>query len=364
MENKFFVSSSPHITDKDSIPKIMYGVVISLIPAALGSIYFFGIQAGWIILLAVLSAVGTEAGIQKLMKKPVTVADGSAIVTGILLAFNVPAEVPWWIPVIGSAFAIAIGKIPFGGLGYNPLNPALLGRAFLLASWPTHLTIFKTPPLKWAYDIPWLAKLPLFQHIPKEGFSLSGISAITSATPLNVLKQQKDIITRLATDTDAVTNAKTVISQLSDSYGNLFWGRVGGCIGETSAFLLLIGAIYLIYKRYISLRIPLSYIGTVAVLSWMFGGTEGLFSGDPIFHVLAGGLILGAFFMATDMVTSPVTSSGRYIFGIGCGAITVLIRLIGGYPEGVSYSILLMNLTVPLIDRYTKPKTFGKVSHK
>ncbi len=346
MENKFFVSSSPHITDKDSIPKIMYGVVISLIPATIGSIYFFGIRAGWVILLAIISAVATEAGLQTLMKKPITVKDGSAIVTGILLAFNVPAEVPWWIPVIGSAFAIAIGKIPFGGLGYNPMNPALLGRAFLLASWPTHITIFRTPP---------------------RGGVLSGINAITSATPLNVFKQQKDIIVRLADDpamTEKVNNAHEAISQLYDSYGNLFWGRIGGCIGETSVFLLLIGAVFLIYKRYIGLRIPLSYIGTVAILSWIFGGTEGLLSGDPIFHILAGGLMLGAFYMATDMVTSPVTSSGRYIFGVGCGVITVLIRLVGGYPEGVSYSILLMNLTVPLIDRYTKPKTFGKVNKK
>lgn len=346
MENKFYVSSSPHITDKDSIPKIMYGVVISLIPATIGSIYYFGIRAGWVILLAIIAAVTTEAGLQKLMKKPITVKDGSAVVTGILLAFNVPAEVPWWIPVIGSAFAIAIGKVPFGGLGYNPLNPALLGRAFLLASWPTRMTIFNTPP---------------------KGGSLSGIDLITSATPLNVFKQQKDIIASLANDpnmTEKVNNAQQAISQLYDSYGNLFLGKIGGCIGETSALLLLIGAVYLIYKRYIGLRIPLSYIGTVAVLSWIFGGTEGIFSGDPIFHVLAGGLMLGAFYMATDMVTSPVTSSGRYIFGVGCGAITVLIRLVGGYPEGVSYSILLMNLTVPLIDRYTKPKTFGKVNKK
>lgn len=346
MENKFFVSSSPHIADKDSIPKIMYGVVISLIPATIGSIYYFGVRAGWVILLAIISAVVTEAGLQKLMKKPIAVKDGSAIVTGILLAFNVPAEVPWWIPVIGSAFAIAIGKVPFGGLGYNPLNPALLGRAFLLASWPTHMTIFKTPP---------------------RGESLSGIDLITSATPLNVFKQQKDVIASLSDDpmmTEKVKTAHEAISQLYDSYGNLFWGKIGGCIGETSVFLLLIGAVYLIYKRYIGLRIPLSYIGTVAVLTWLFGGTEGLFTGDPLFHVLAGGLMLGAFYMATDMVTSPVTSSGRYIFGIGCGAITVLIRLVGGYPEGVSYSILLMNLTVPLIDRYTKPKTFGKVNKK
>jgi electron transport complex protein RnfD len=346
MENKLFVSASPHITDKDSIPKIMYGVVISLIPATIGSIYFFGIRAGWVILLAILSAVATEAVLEKLMKKPITVKDGSAVVTGILLAMNVPAEVPWWMPIIGSAFAIAIGKIPFGGLGYNPMNPALLGRAFLLASWPTHMTIFKTVP---------------------RGGTISGIDIITTATPLNVFKQQKDVIARLVDDpamTEKVKTAQEAISQLYDSYGNLFWGKIGGCIGETSVFLLLIGAVYLIYKRYIGLRIPLSYIGTVAILSWLFGGTEGLLSGDPLFHILAGGLMLGAFYMATDMVTSPVTSSGRYIFGIGCGVITVLIRLIGGYPEGVSYSILLMNLTVPLIDRYTKPKTFGKVDKK
>jgi len=356
MENRFFVSASPHISDKDSIPRIMYGVVISLIPAIIGSIYFFGVRAGWIILLAIIAAVATEAIIERLTKKPITVKDGSAVVTGILLAFNVPAEVPWWMPVIGSVFAIAIGKMPFGGLGYNPMNPALLGRCFLLASWPTHMTIFKTIP-----------RDGTLSGISADVISRYGLDAVTSATPLNVFKQQKDIIARLADDpamTDKVESARIAISQLYDSYGNLFRGNIGGCLGETSVLLLLIGAVYLIYKRYIGLRIPLSYIGTVAVLSWIFGGTEGLLSGDPLFHVLAGGLILGAFYMATDMVTSPVTSSGRYIFGIGCGAITVLIRLIGGYPEGVSYSILLMNLTVPLIDRYTKPKTFGKVDKK
>lgn len=342
MENNFFVSSSPHITDKDSIPRIMYGVVISLIPATIGSVYFFGVKAAWVILWAVVAAVATEAVLQKLMKKPITVKDGSALVTGILLAFNLPAEAPWWLPVIGSVFAIGIGKIPFGGLGYNPLNPALLGRAFLLASWPTKMTIFTTAP--------------------RNG-TISGIDAITNATPLNVFKTSKDIMTNPAMQ-DKVPQATEAISQLSDSYGNLFWGKVGGCLGETSVFLLLIGAVYLIYKRYIGLKIPVSYIGTVALLSWIFGGTDGFFTGDPIFHVLSGGLILGAFFMATDMVTSPVTYSGRIIFGVGCGVITVLIRQVGGYPEGVSYSILLMNLTVPLIDRYTKPKTFGKVNNK
>lgn len=344
MENKLFVSSSPHITDNESIPKIMYGVVLSLIPAMIGAIYFFGIRSLWVVLVAVVAAVATEGIIQKLMKKAVTVTDGSAIVTGILLAFNVPAEVPLWIPAIGSAFAIAIGKIPFGGLGYNPMNPALLGRAFLLASWPTHLTIFKTNPA---------------------GGTLSGIDAITNATPLNVYRHATDAIANSATlSTESIEEASKALSQLSDSYWNLFSGRVGGCLGETSAMLLLIGAVYLIYKRYISLKIPLSYIGTVALLMWMFGGTEGLFSGDPIFHILSGGLILGAFFMATDMVTSPVTYKGRIYFGIGCGILTVVIRLVGGYPEGVSYSILLMNLTVPLIDRYTKPKVFGEVKKK
>jgi len=346
MEKNFLVSASPHITHKDTIPRIMYGVVISLIPAIAGSIYFFGVRAVWVLLFSILSAVTVEATLQFLMKKPITVKDGSAIVTGILLGFNLPAEVPWWIPVIGSAFAIVVGKIPFGGLGYNPMNPALLGRAFLLASWPTRMTIFKTAP---------------------NGGTLSGIDAITTATPLNVFKSAKDIIASQADPsvlTEKVTQATNAIDQLYDSYANLFWGKVGGCIGETSAFLLLIGAVYLIYKRYIGLRIPLSYIGTVALLCWIFGGAEGLFTGDPLFHVLAGGLILGAFFMATDMVTSPVTSKGRIYFGIGCGVLTVVIRLVGGYPEGVSYSILLMNLAVPLLDRYTKPKTFGEVKEK
>ena len=335
MENKLFVSSSPHITDKESIPKIMYGVLLSLLPATGGAIYFFGLRAGWVIVLAVIAAVITEGLIQKLMKKPVTIKDGSAILTGVLLAFNLPSEVPWWIPVIGSVFAIAIGKIPFGGLGYNPMNPALLGRAFLLASWPTKITIFNTAP---------------------KGGTLSGIDAITSATPLNVFKQAKDAIAA-----GQIEGSDVIIRDLYDSYANLFWGKVGGCLGETSAFLLLIGAIYLIYKRYISLKVPVSYIVTAGLLAWIFGGTDGYFSGDPLFHVLSGGLILGAFFMATDMVTSPVTFKGRIIFGIGCGVITIIIRLVGGYPEGVSYSILLMNLTTPLIDRYTKPKVFGEV---
>lgn len=333
---ELFVSSSPHLRDKDNVPKIMYMVIISLIPALIGSVYFFGLRALWLTALAVTAAIATEWIIVKLTKKPSTIYDGSAIVTGILLAYNLPAGVPWWIPVLGSVFAIGIGKMPFGGLGYNPMNPALLGRAFLLASWPVHMTTDWT--------------------VPAAG-TKSGISLVTDATPLTALKGAlRDIDIP-----EKAEQARQVIESLSgsDSYLNLFIGKVSGCIGETSVILLLIGAAFLMFKKIINYRIPFSYIATVAILGWIFGGPGGLFSGDPLFHVLAGGLILGAFFMATDMVTSPITPKGQFIFGIGCGIFAIIIRIVGGYPEGVSYSILLMNLTVPLIDKYSKPKIYG-----
>jgi len=321
------VSSSPHLRDKDSVPRIMYMVVISLIPALVGSVYFFGFAALWLTVLAVISAVGTEWIIEKLSRKPSTIYDGSAIVTGILLAFNLPAGVPWWIPVVGSIFAIGIGKMPFGGLGYNPMNPALLGRAFLIASWPSHMTTDWTAP------------------------------ASGTNTPLAAMK---DVLKNLDIPEKA-EQAKHVIDSLSskDSYLNLFIGKVSGCIGETSVILLLIGAVFLLFCKIINWRIPFTYIATVGILAWIFGGPTGLFSGDPLFHILAGGLILGAFFMATDMVTSPITPKGQIIFGVGCGIFAIVIRLIGGYPEGVSYSILLMNLAVPLIDKHTKTKIYG-----
>jgi electron transport complex protein RnfD len=340
MEQKFFVSTSPHIADRESVPQIMFMVCLSLLPASIGAVYFFGTRALWIVLISIITAVLSEAGVQKLMKKPITVHDGSAILTGILLAFNVSAQVPLWLPAIGSFFAIVVGKQVFGGLGFNPMNPALLGRAFLLASWPTHMTIFT--------------------NAPPRGGTVSGIEGITSATPLNLFKEQQEVLAHASQyPIEKVTHAHQAVGQLYDSIDKLFWGQVGGCIGETSAFLLLIGAAFLLYKRYIGFEIPLGYIGTVAVLSWVFGGSEGLFSGNIVFHIFSGGLVLGAFFMATDMVTSPLSSKGQLVFGIGCGVITVLIRKIGGYPEGVSYSILLMNLMVPVLDRWTKPKVFG-----
>jgi electron transport complex protein RnfD len=343
-ERLFVSSNSPHVRDKDSIPKIMWTVNIALIPALLMAFYFFGPKALWISFLAIFAAVLTESTLQKLAKKPIRVQDGSAVITGILVAFNLPASVPWWMPVIGSIFAIAIVKELFGGLGNNILNPALAARAFLLASWPVEMTAS------------WVA--------PKGG-TISGISGITSATPLNLLKQSGKIIANPENfDPVQVQNAQNAIASLSNSYTNLMIGNIGGCIGETSVLALIIGALILFYRHAITWHIPFAYIGTVAVMSWVFGGTDGLFTGNWIFHILSGGLILGAFYMATDMVSSPLAHKGQLIFGVGCGILTVTIRMWGGYPEGVSYAIILMNLAVPLIDRYTIPKVFGEARKK
>ncbi len=337
----FILSSSPHMRDSDSIPKIMWTVNIALLPALFMAVYFFGFKALLITLLSIFAAITTEGIIQKLSKKPFRIYDGSAVITGILLAFNLPASAPWWMPIVGSVFAIAIVKEVFGGLGHNILNPALAARAFLLASWPVEMTAS------------WVA--------PREG-TISGISAITSATPLNLLKQSAKIIANPENyEPSQIQAAQDAIANLSNSYSNLLIGNVGGCIGETSVIALLLGALLMFYRHVIDWRIPFSYMGTVAILAWAFGGTEGLLTGNWIFHILSGGLILGAFYMATDMVSSPINAKGQLIFGIGCGILTVVIRIWGGYPEGVSYSILLMNLTVPLIDRYTVPQVFGEV---
>jgi len=349
----YAVSAAPHIKQKFSVSSVMWQVALALTPALLAAVFFFGFRAFMLTLYGVMAAVITEAIIQKLRGIPISVTDGSAVVTGMLLAFNINVASPWWLPVVGSVFAIAIGKQVFGGLGHNPMNPALLGRAFLVASWPTLTTAgwTATAPYKNIFNssINGLKNLP--SNIPE---------VITSATPLGVAKALRDpaLISR--------DMAETIMNKLADmeTIRDLFWGNIGGCIGEVSAGLLLLGAAYLAYKHIIEWRIPISYIATVFVLTYIFGGINGLFSASillPVFHIFSGGLILGAFFMATDMVTSPVTKKGRFLFGIGCGVITVVIRLVGGYPEGVSYSILLMNIAVPLIDRYTVPKPFGEV---
>jgi len=322
MDKMLIVSANPHIRDKSSVTKIMHTVNLTLLPAVYASWWFFGFKAIILILVAVVSCVITEAAIQKFRKKPVTVYDGSAILTGILLGLNVPANLPWWILALGSFFAIAIAKQAFGGLGFNIFNPALIGRAFMVASWPVQMT---------SNDY-WVD--------PKT------MDAISSATPLNLVKTAlKDGSTKETVE---------ILADKGVSYWDLFTGNVSGCIGETSFLALLIGVIVLIILGYVNWRVPLFYIGTVFVLTWLMGY-------DPVFHILAGGLALGAFYMATDMVTSPISNKGNIIFAVGLGLFTVAIRIWGGYPEGVSYSILLMNCTVPLINKFTVPKKFGYI---
>jgi electron transport complex protein RnfD len=340
MEGKLVVSPAPHLRDRTDVKSVMYAVVLALIPACVGAVYFFGLRALFIIVFASAAAVLTEFGLQKATGRKVTIADGSALLTGILLAFNVPPGVPYWLPVAGSVFAIGVAKIPFGGLGYNPLNPALVGRAFLTASWPVYMTAAWVPPARG---------------------TLSGINAITEATPLGVYKLSNAILSDSGASADQVAGATSYLNELYSTAAlkNIFFGNIGGCVGETSALLLLVGAAYLLIRKVINWRIPGAYIATVAIIMWIFGGRS-MFTGNVLFQLFAGGLILGAFYMATDMVTSPITPRGQIIFGIGCGLLTSIIRLKGGYPEGVSYSILIMNITVPLIDRFTRPRKFGE----
>ena len=309
---KLTLSSSPHIQTNENVTTVMRDVIIALLPATIAAIYYFRFGAIVNILVAVLGAVASEYLIQKLMKKPITIKDYSAAVTGLLLAFNVPSTLPWWMTLIGSVFAIAVVKQLFGGLGHNFMNPALAARAVLLASWPVEMTSWVT----------------------------TGADAVATATPLAVIKGAEAGAT-------------------SASMFDLLIGNVGGCIGETSAILLIIGGIYLIYRGVITYVIPTYYIGTVAVLTFIFSGFDiSMLS----YNILAGGLILGAFFMATDYTTSPVSKKGQIIYAIGCGLLTAVIRYYGGYPEGVSYSILLMNVATPLIDKYISPRVFGEVA--
>lgn len=311
MMNKLTVSSSPHIKSNQTTGRIMWAVVLSLIPTGIAGVYIFGASSLIVIILTMLSCVFTEALFLKFRNKdPKTVLDGSAILTGLLLAYNLPPDIPFWIPVIGGIVSIILGKQLFGGLGQNIFNPALVGRAFLQISWPVYMTAWKNP--RWWPD------------------------AISSATPL----------------------AKETAAHFT--YMDLFLGNRAGSIGEVCVIALLIGALFLLAKKIISLHIPLSFIGTVGIITWIFG-KEGFFKGDFIFNMLAGGIILGAFFMATDYVTSPLTKKGKIIFGIGCGILTAIIRLRGSYPEGVCYSILFMNAAVPIIDRFTKTQKYGLI---
>jgi len=358
--NLYKVSPAPHLHEHISTQRIMWMVIIALLPAMAVGTYSFGIKALLLTLSGGLAAVICEALIQKLRKVPISVSDGSAFLTGVLVSFNINVGAPYWLPIVGSIFAIAVGKQVFGGLGNNPLNPALLGRAFLLASWPSLMTDGWTQTIKGSISGISESTIANVQNMSHIAFT-----KITSATPLNVIKSIRNV-EMFSDAADPALVQKTVFDGLLDwsSLGNLFFGNIGGCIGEISAIALLIGGIFLLVTHVIDWRIPFTYLGTVFIFAWMFGGVNGLFSAGiqlPLFHILSGGLMLGAFFMATDYVSTPVTKRGRIIFGIGCGVLTITIRLVGGYPEGVSYSILLMNLATPLIDKWTMPKPFGEV---
>jgi len=304
------VSASPHLRAGIEIPRVMFDVLIALAPALIGAVCFFRLGAVKVVAACVISSVVTEYVCSKwLFRKRVMIDDWSAVLCGLLLAFCLPPTTPVWASAVGGICAIFFGKMVFGGLGQNIFNPALVGRAILLMSWPVAMTTWTTP-----------------------------IDGVTSASPLAIVKQGlKDVPL--------------------PGYWDLFIGNVPGSLGETSALLLLLGGIYLLYRKVITWHIPVAFIGTVAVMS-------GLLSRDPIFEILAGGVFLGAFFMATDMVTSPLTRKGQLIFAIGCGVITCVIRGFGGYPEGVCYSILVMNAVTPLIDRFTVPREFGRVRGK
>jgi electron transport complex protein RnfD len=342
----------------------MWNVVIALTPALVFAVYYWGFRSLLLTLLGAVSAVVTEAAIQKMRKVPISVADGSAFLTGMLLAYNINPGAPWWMPIMGSVFAIAVGKQVFGGLGNNPVNPALLGRAFLLASWPSLMTSGwlkpKTGSLSGLNDLDAIATN--LQSLSPKAYEL-----VTGATPLKVVQTLRDssFVSSINGNGEGINLANRIFTNITEmaALKNLFWGNIGGCIGEVSAFALLLGAAYLLYKNIIEWRIPLFYIGTVFVLTAIFGPIKG--SGYspmlPFFHIFSGGLMLGAFFMDTDYTTSPLTKNGRIIFAIGCGLLTVVIRLVGGYPEGVSYSILFMNVMTPLIDKLTMPKPFGRI---
>ena len=326
---KLIVSIGPHVHDKESTSRIMWTVSAALMPATLMSVYFFGMPAIMVILVCLATSLLTEAGMQWLLKKPITLADGSAFLTGLLLAMNLPANAPLYIPFVGAFVAIMIAKHHFGGLGFNIFNPALVGRAFVLVSFAKIMTTYVAPLS-----------------------SFMALDAKTTATPLVILKEEG--VAKLL----EIYHTKAVL------YQDLFLGSRAGSLGETSVIALLLGAAYLMLKRYITWHIPIPFIATVGALTWIFGGKDGLMTGDPLFHMISGGLILGAFFMATDYVTGPSVRNAQIVFGVACGVLTVLIRLKGGYPEGVMFAILIMNCFAPLLDRGMRSRVFGKAEAK
>lgn len=362
--NKFItISPSPHVFGSESVNKLMYGVLIALIPALIISVVMYGIGAIIVAMVSVASCLLFEYLIQKyILKTEVRITDGSAIVTGLLLAFNLPSNLPWWIIVTGALVAIGIGKMTFGGLGNNPFNPALVGRVFLLISFPGAMTVF---PKSLGWNTPYI-------------IAAEDIDTFTGATPLSLIK-------------NGIKSGQGVNELLETSglqYNDLFFGNIGGSLGEIAAFALIIGLAFMLIRKIITWHIPVSVIGSVFLFSgllWLFsyegqqvvlntlnlklpviqfkdaeGALQLFHMADPVFHILTGGVMLGAIFMATDYVTSPMLPKGMIIYGIMIGLITVTIRIFGSYPEGISFAILVMNGFTPLINRYIKPKRFGE----
>jgi Na+-translocating ferredoxin:NAD+ oxidoreductase subunit D len=325
VEQPLILSSSPHIHDPQGTDRVMRAVIYALLPACAVGVYLFGLPALLLLVICVLGCMATEAVCQRLMGQAHTLRDGSAALTGIFLAMNLPPTAPWWLALIGCVVAIGIGKQVFGGLGYNPFNPALVARVVLLISFPVQMTT-------------WTAPAPL----------TSGYDALTTATPLGEMQ-------------DALLLTGRLPEGLEANLVPYLLGFHGGSLGEVSALALLAGALFLFWKRVLTWHIPVSFAGSVVVLSGIFWLIDPSRYPSPLFHLLTGGMVLGIFFMATDMVTSPITPVGMLLFGIGCGVLTVIIRLFGGYPEGVSFAILLMNACTPLIDRFIRPRKFGLV---
>lgn len=326
--SRLIISGAPHIHGPESVNKIMWGVVIALIPALLLSVYFFGFSALRITLASVAFCVGFEWLINKfLLRKPCSICDGSAVITGILLAFNVPSNLPIWMLMLGALAAIGIAKMAYGGLGNNPFNPALVGRVFLLISFPTAMTLWPSPQ-------------PLF--------GVEGVDAVTGPTVLGLLKE----------GLDKGLTISEIMPQLN-SHLHLFLGFRGGSLGEVSAIALIIGGIFMLIRKIITWHIPVTFIGSAYIFAAILHIINPEMYVDPHFVILSGGIMLGAIFMATDMVTSPMTTWGKIVFGLGCGILTVLIRVFGAYPEGVSFAILIMNAFVPLINKGFRPKLYG-----
>lgn len=331
MNKLLTVSPSPHEYSKESTKKLMYGVVIALAPALLATIWFFGWAAILVTSVSVISCVIFEYLIQKfILRKEPSVSDGSAIVTGLLLAFCLPTNLPIGLVVLGALVAIGVGKMTFGGLGNNPFNPALIGRVFLFLSFPVQMTTWPVP----------------------RGFKTSFTDAITGATPLSILNENYDKV--------PVQNIMTNPELAMPDYQQLFWGNTGGSLGEIAAFALLIGLGYMLIRKIITWHIPVSILLTVTVFTGILWFANPESNADPLYHLMTGGLLLGAIFMATDYVTSPMSNKGMIIYGVGIGIITILIRRFGAYPEGVQFAILIMNAFTPLINTYLKPSRFGE----